>query len=124
MYQFSDRSLELQSRLQAFMDEHIFPNEDTYHQQLASAENRWAPVPLMDELKAQMTTKLTQASQFFVSADNELANNAINEVMAFIENPKGFTISAKPEEPLQFVSLMGQNPENWADALNIEVKSF
>ncbi len=53
MYQFSDRSLELQSRLQAFMDEHIFPNEDTYHQQLANAENRWAPVPLMDELKAK-----------------------------------------------------------------------
>ncbi len=78
----------------------------------------------VDELKTQMTTNLTQASQFFVSADNELANNAVNEVVAFIENPKGFSISVKPEEPLQFVSLMGQNPDDWADALNIEVKSF
>jgi acyl-CoA dehydrogenase len=53
MYQFSDRSLEFQSRLQAFMTEHIYPNEAAYHAQLASADDRWAPLPLIDELKAK-----------------------------------------------------------------------
>ena len=37
MYQFSDRSLSLQAQLQAFMDEHIYPNEKAYHGYLASA---------------------------------------------------------------------------------------
>ncbi|RLQ22994.1 acyl-CoA dehydrogenase [Seongchinamella sediminis] len=51
MYQFSQQSVELQQRLQAFMDEHIYPNEAAYAGYLHAADNRWAPVPLMDELK-------------------------------------------------------------------------
>ncbi len=42
---------DLQKRLTDFMDKHIYPNEDTYHAQLNSMENRFAAVPLMDELK-------------------------------------------------------------------------
>ncbi len=42
---------DLQKRLIDFMDKNIYPNEDTYHAQLTSMENRFAPVPLMDELK-------------------------------------------------------------------------
>ncbi|GHD20583.1 acyl-CoA dehydrogenase [Halioglobus japonicus] len=52
MFQFSDQSLALQAQLQSFMDEHIYPNEAAYHAQLNSADNRWAALPLMDELKA------------------------------------------------------------------------
>lgn len=33
------------------MDEHIYPNEEAYAHQLKDAENRFAPLPLMDELK-------------------------------------------------------------------------
>lgn len=51
MYTFSAKSLDLQVRLQAFMDEHIYPNEATYAQQLHSATDRFAPLPLMDALK-------------------------------------------------------------------------
>jgi acyl-CoA dehydrogenase len=53
MYQFSERSEQLQAKLQSFMAEHIYPNEDNYARQLHAAEDRWAPVPLMDELKAK-----------------------------------------------------------------------
>ena len=53
MYQFSEQSQQYQARLTAFMDEHIYPNEHRYEQQLASAGNRFAAVPLMDELKAK-----------------------------------------------------------------------
>ncbi|MEA5464908.1 hypothetical protein [Leptothoe sp. PORK10 BA2] len=78
----------------------------------------------VDELKAQMTSQLTGASQFLVSSDNQVATDAVNEVVAFIENPEGFSVSMKPEQPLQFASLMGENPDNWVDMLNIEIKSF
>lgn len=53
MYQFSEKSLMLQAKLQAFMDEHIYPNEENYAHQVHTAVNRYAPVPLMDELKAK-----------------------------------------------------------------------
>ncbi len=51
MYQFSEKSRQFQAQLKAFMDEHIYPNEHAYHAQLAAADNRFAALPLMDELK-------------------------------------------------------------------------
>ena len=51
MFEFSKQSLDLQARLQAFMDTHIYPNEKTHAEQLATAENRFAPLPLVEELK-------------------------------------------------------------------------
>jgi acyl-CoA dehydrogenase len=51
MYQFSEKSLKLQEALAAFMDAHIYPNERIYKVQLHNAENRFAALPIMDELK-------------------------------------------------------------------------
>ena len=51
MFQFSSKSQALADRLTAFMDEHIYPNEEAYAAQLRAAKNRFAPLPLMDELK-------------------------------------------------------------------------
>ena len=42
---------ELKDHLLAFMDEHIYPNEEHYHEQLNGLENRFQTVPLMEELK-------------------------------------------------------------------------
>ncbi len=53
MMEFGDRSQQLQERLSAFMDEHIYPNETAYAEYLHQADNRWAPIPLMDELKVK-----------------------------------------------------------------------
>ncbi|MCB1710079.1 MAG: acyl-CoA dehydrogenase family protein, partial [Halioglobus sp.] len=53
MYQFSEKSRQYQLQLRAFMDEHIYPNEHAYHEQLAASTNRFAALPLMDELKAK-----------------------------------------------------------------------
>ena len=51
MYEFSQKSNKLREQLLAFMDENIYPNEEEYARQLNSAENRFATVPLMEELK-------------------------------------------------------------------------
>ena len=53
MLEFSEKSRQLQEQLQGFMGEHIYPNETAYAESLHHAQNRWAPLPLMDELKAK-----------------------------------------------------------------------
>jgi len=51
MYQNSEKSQRLLDRLEIFFDENIYPNEEVYAKQLHAAENRFAALPLMDELK-------------------------------------------------------------------------
>jgi acyl-CoA dehydrogenase len=53
VYQFSEKSRQYQAQLKAFMDEHIYPNEHAYEEQLANSPSRFAALPLMDELKAK-----------------------------------------------------------------------
>src|SRR6202140_992315 len=49
-FEFSDKVKELQKRLTAFMDEDVYPNEARYHEH-TKGENRWQPVPVIEELK-------------------------------------------------------------------------
>ena len=48
-FALSARTQELLERLRAFMDEHIYPNELLYYQQVAEGD-RWAGVPLLEAL--------------------------------------------------------------------------
>ena len=53
-FSYSPKTQALRERVMAFMDEHIFPNEQRYHQEQAAntaAGNRWQPLPLIEELK-------------------------------------------------------------------------
>ena len=43
----------VKDRLQQFMQEHIYPQEQRYHEELNALPNRFATVPLMEELKSQ-----------------------------------------------------------------------
>ena len=47
-FDHSPKTLALLARLRAFMDEHIYPNETRYHEQLGG--ERWTKIPLLDEL--------------------------------------------------------------------------
>jgi len=49
-FAYSDKVQELQKKLTAFMDEHIYPNEQLYFQQISEGD-RWQPVPILEELK-------------------------------------------------------------------------
>ena len=53
LYEPSDRAKKLQKELLEFMDQYIYPNEHKHHEQVDQAENRWAPTPIMEELKAK-----------------------------------------------------------------------
>ena len=49
----SQRTKDFQQRLMALMDEHVFPAEEKYAQELAAAGSRHARPPVMEELKAE-----------------------------------------------------------------------
>jgi acyl-CoA dehydrogenase len=49
-FDHSAKVSDLQRRLSAFMDEHVYPNERTYHHQIADGD-RWQPTAIVEELK-------------------------------------------------------------------------
>ncbi len=51
-FNYSAKSLELQNRLNAFMDEHIYPNEKRHTEKINSGE-RWKPLSLIEDLKGK-----------------------------------------------------------------------
>jgi len=48
-FEFSDKVKDLQQRLQSFMDEHIYPSEQRFHDEVE--RNRWEPTRVIEELK-------------------------------------------------------------------------
>ncbi|HKE33184.1 MAG TPA: acyl-CoA dehydrogenase family protein [Candidatus Angelobacter sp.] len=48
-FEFSQRAKDLQKKLAAFMDEHIYPNEQRFHDEIE--RNRWSPTQIIEELK-------------------------------------------------------------------------
>ncbi|MDP9575206.1 acyl-CoA dehydrogenase [Priestia megaterium] len=53
-FSYSDKVVKLQKELTSFMEEHIYPNERLYEQQLNEQPSRWSAVPpIMEELKEE-----------------------------------------------------------------------
>src|SRR5271163_1943571 len=48
-FELSAKTKELQKRLQSFMDAHVYPNEDRFHQEIE--RERWKPTRIVEELK-------------------------------------------------------------------------
>ncbi len=51
-FNYSDKTKELQKRLQTFMDAHIYPNEKNFQNEVNSGD-RWQPLQLIEDLKAK-----------------------------------------------------------------------
>jgi len=49
--ELNDKTRELQKRLADFMDQHIYPNEQKFHEQIAAS--RWTPTAVVEELKVK-----------------------------------------------------------------------
>jgi acyl-CoA dehydrogenase len=48
-FEFSDKGKDLQRRLQSFLDQHVYPNEQRFYDEIE--RNRWAPTRIIEELK-------------------------------------------------------------------------
>lgn len=51
-FDYSAKTIELQNRLRQFFDEHIYPNEQAYTDEINSGD-RWRPLKLIEDLKAK-----------------------------------------------------------------------
>src|SRR5215472_9459691 len=52
LFQPSPKAADLKARVERFMEEHIYPNEEALHHMAATQADRWEPLALMEELKA------------------------------------------------------------------------
>lgn len=52
-FEHSTKVKELQARVSAFMEAHIYPNEKLFDQQLDEGDTRWQIPPVMEDLKAK-----------------------------------------------------------------------
>ena len=50
-FEHSDKVKALMGRVSAFMDEHIYPNEERYWKELKAQGDKWGPVPVLEEKK-------------------------------------------------------------------------
>jgi len=48
-FEFTERTKQLAQRLSAFMDEHVYPNEQRFHAEIE--QQRWQPTKIIEELK-------------------------------------------------------------------------
>ena len=52
-FDYSEKVLDLMSKLNAFMDENIYPNEAAYAEHFKTTENKWKSAPIMSDLKSK-----------------------------------------------------------------------
>ncbi len=68
-FEYSDRTKDLLEKLGKFMDEVIYPAEVVYEEQHNSAKDRWQPVPVLEECKAE--AKKRGLWNMFLPADRD-----------------------------------------------------
>ena len=52
-FEYSPKVKEMRQRLLAFMDQHIYPNEERFHEEVEAnrrAGNAWVPTQVVEEL--------------------------------------------------------------------------
>ncbi|AXB42020.1 acyl-CoA dehydrogenase family protein [Amycolatopsis albispora] len=52
-FAYDAKTEELRERLLSFMDEHVYPAEPVFEEQLAERDSEWTSVPIVEELKAE-----------------------------------------------------------------------
>ena len=53
VFELSEKTRDFRERVEAFMDEFVYPNEAKYHEQLEASGSRWSVPQVMEELKAE-----------------------------------------------------------------------
>ena len=123
MYATIDASTEeLKDHLLAFMDEHIYPNESVYHEQLNAQANRFQTVPLMEELKAK--ARAAGLWNLFVPVDHGGLTNAdyapLAEIMGrVLWSPEVFNCNAPDTGNMEVFMKYGteEQKERWLKPL-------
>jgi acyl-CoA dehydrogenase len=99
-FDYSPKTKELQARLLRFMDEHVYPNEQAFHDEIeanTAAGKRWTPLQLIEKLKLK-------------AQEQDLWNLFLPQDSAEIAGVKGAGLTNQEYAPL--AEIMGR--VHWA----------
>jgi acyl-CoA dehydrogenase len=126
-FAFSDSCQELRERLLAFMDEHVYPAEAVYHEQLVESGDPHSHPPVMEELK-ERARELGLWNLFLPHADDSLGvpglSNAEYAPLAEIMGrshiaPEACNCAAPDTGNMEVLTLFGtaEQKERWLQPL-------
>jgi acyl-CoA dehydrogenase len=119
-FEHSTKTLELQKKLTEFMDQHVYPNEERYRNEIESGD-RWHPLKLVEELKPK--AKDEGLWNLFLPAISGLSNleyAPIAEVMGRVTwASEVFNCSAPDTGNMEVLHLYGtpEQKERWLKPL-------
>ena len=126
-FNYSTKTLELQNKLQAFMDTHIYPNEKRFEDEINSGD-RWKPSELIEELK--LKARADNLWNLFLPEVSGLSNleyAPLAEMMGrVIWSAEVFNCSAPDTGNMEVLERFGTNEqkETWLKPLlNGEIRS-
>src|SRR5271155_20954 len=120
--EISAKTKEFQERLQRFMDAHVYPNEERFHEEIA--HDRWKPALIMEELKAK--ARAAGLWNMFLPADENgagltnLENAPLCEIMGRSHMaPEVFNCSAPDTGNMEVLARYGTvaQKEKWLKPL-------
>ncbi|HEY4826772.1 MAG TPA: acyl-CoA dehydrogenase family protein [Solirubrobacteraceae bacterium] len=126
-FAFSDTCQELRERLLAFMDEHVYPAEAVYHEQIVESGDPHSHPPIMEELK-ERARELGLWNLFLPHADDSLGvpglSNAEYAPLAEIMGrshiaPEACNCAAPDTGNMEVLTLFGtaEQKERWLGPL-------
>ena len=121
LFDLSENTKVLQQKLTTFMDEHIYPNEARFHEEVQ--KDRWKPLSLIEELKAK--ARSAGLWNLFLPDDNgaglsNLEYAPLCEIMGrSLIAPEVFNCSAPDTGNMEVISRYGtpQQKEQWLKPL-------
>ncbi|MFJ5763018.1 acyl-CoA dehydrogenase [Neobacillus sp. NPDC093182] len=122
---YSAKVKELQTKLTNFMEEHVYPNEKVYEQQLNDQENRWSAVPevmedLKEKAKAAGLWNLFLPESEYGAGLNNLEYAPLCEIMGrSLIGPEVFNCSAPDTGNMEVIVRYGkeEHKEKWLKPL-------
>ncbi len=120
---YSDKVKKLQARLLAFMDEHVYPNEEKYREQVNEGD-RWQPTQIVEELKERARAEglwnlFLPESEYGAGLTN-LEYAPLCEIMGrSIIAPETFNCSAPDTGNMEVITRYGtaEQKEQWLKPL-------
>src|ERR1700750_1427021 len=125
-FAFDETTFELQRRLEAFMDECVYPAEARFREQAENAENRWETPPVLEEIKAQARARglwnlFLPATHFHRAGLTNLQYAPLAEITGRSPwiAPEALNCSAPDTGNMELLSLFGtpEQKDRWLEPL-------
>ena len=125
-FAYDTTTIELQERLSAFMDEFIYPAEESFFRQRAEMDDRWASPPVVEELKD--AARVQGLWNLFLPRTHEYGAGLTNVQYAPLAEitggavwlaPEALNCSAPDTGNMELLSLFGtdQQKRRWLEPL-------